>query len=286
MFFAMLLLFSKVYQIFTNTVAGLSLVILMFDFSDLGIQKQELYEMTENILSNSTIDAIAISCSSTTGLLDIFCTCFLAMVIILNVSGNSCVFMLVARSRMLRKLPSNVFLASLALADILIGIFILPIKVKQSVHNQLFCMSRETCWFYFLIDTFLSVCSITLLLVIAIDQFFAIRFPYKYQLFMNKRKMYTVLAGTWIYSFLWCILFSFNWGNPKETGLKYSKQESFCIENKKHYFVSVYLIIFFMPMMIIVVTYSYIYFIALRHIRVVAANEVNSGDSKKNYKRR
>ena len=137
MFFAMLLLFSKVYQIFTNTVAGLSLVILMFDFSDLGIQKQELYEMTENILSNSTIDTIAISCSSTTGLLDIFYTCFLAMVIILNVSGNSCVFMLVARSRMLRKLPSNVFLASLALADILIGIFILPIKVKQSVHNQL-----------------------------------------------------------------------------------------------------------------------------------------------------
>ena len=150
--------------------------------------------MTENILSNSTIDAIAISCTSTTGCLDIFYTCFLVMVIILNVSGNSCVFMLEARSRMLRKLLSNVFLASLALADILIGIFILPVKVKESVHNQLFCMSIETCWFYFLVDPFLSVCSITHLLVLAINRFFAIRFPYKYQLFMNKQKMYTILG--------------------------------------------------------------------------------------------
>ena len=39
-------------------------------------------------------------------------------------------------------------------------------------------------------------------------------------------------------------------------------------------------------MLIMAVTYSYIYFIALRHIRAVAANEVNSGDLKKNYKRR
>ena len=242
--------------------------------------------MIENIFSNSTINAIAISCTSVIGRLDIFYTCFLAMVIILNVSSNSCVFMLVARSRMLRKLPSNVFLASLALADILIGIFILPIKVKQSVHNQLFCMSIETYWFYFLVDTFLSVCSMTHLLVIAIDRFFAISFPYKYQLFMNKQKMYIILARTWRYSFVWCILLSFNWEKPKETGLKYSKQESLCIENSKYYFVSVYLIVFFMPMLIMAVTYSYIYFIALRHIRAVATNEVNSGDSKKNCKRR
>lgn len=132
------------------------------------------------------------------------------------VSGNSLIITAFAINRKLLHTRTNYFLVSLALADLLVGSFSIPMYVydifaylekrRSSLHN-----------IYYAIDIFTSFASIFALVLVAMERAFSVYFPHKHRLL--KRKVYFILIGcTWIIS-SWLASLRFFSGHKKDNNL-------------------------------------------------------------------
>ena len=212
-------------------------------------------------------------------------TGFLVVVILVNLFGNGLVCFVIGLSPALRSHTTNLFLFSLAMTDILLGLISLPIRIKQSLNNQLFCMPEWVCWFYYFTDTTISIASVTHLLVIAIDRFVAVQFTYIYETVLSKRRITIVIVLTWIYSLTWTCMNTFDWSNLGQRGVKYM-EESYCITENQLYFTTLYVVIFLIPILVMAVMYSFVYHTVVRHIRSISKCQVSQERQSKARKRR
>ena len=118
------------------------------------------------------------------------------------VTGNAVVLWLFFRNESLR-VVSNRFLASLSVADFLVGIVIDPIwitfgcliqpsNVTQAALNEFMEMLR----IHTTAATTLNLCCVS------VDRFIAIRFPFRYQDILTKKTCHSLIAVVWFTSLL------------------------------------------------------------------------------------
>ena len=118
------------------------------------------------------------------------------------VTGNAVVLWLFFRNESLRAV-SNRFLASLSVADFLVGIVIDPIwitfrcliqpsNVTQAALNEFMEMLR----IHTTAATTLNLCCVS------VDRFIAIRFPFRYQDILTKKTCHSLIAVVWFISLL------------------------------------------------------------------------------------
>ena len=118
------------------------------------------------------------------------------------VTGNAVVLWLFFRNESLRAV-SNRFLASLSVADFLVGIVIDPIwitfgcliqpsNVTQAALNEFMEMLR----IHTTAATTLNLCCVS------VDRFIAIRFPFRYQDILTKKTCHSLIAVVWFTSLL------------------------------------------------------------------------------------
>ena len=118
------------------------------------------------------------------------------------VTGNAVVLWLFFRNESLRKI-SNRFLASLSVADFLVGLVIDPIwitfrcliqpsNVTQAALNKF----MDMLWIHTTAATTLNLCCVS------VDRFIAIRFPFRYQDILTKKTCYILIAVVWFTSLL------------------------------------------------------------------------------------
>ena len=118
------------------------------------------------------------------------------------VTGNAVVLWLFFRNESLRAV-SNRFLASLSVADFLVGIVIDPIwitfgcliqpsNVTQAALNEFMEMLR----IHTTAATTLNLCCVS------VDRFIAIRFPFRYQDILTKKTCHSIIAVVWFISLL------------------------------------------------------------------------------------
>ena len=215
-------------------------------------------------------------CNESPDLINSVYSVFLLIIIFVNFVGNSLVCICIRCTVTLRSRPTYMFLFSLAVTDILTGLLSLPIRIKQSLHNQLFCMPISMCWFHFFSDTSLSVASIMHLLAITIDRHLFIQFPYDYESIMTRRRVYVSITVIWIYSLLWTCLNIFDWTFPNQPGVIYTENIPTCSTGNKMYFTILYVFIFLLPMLVMFTMYSIIYKTAVRHTRAMSISEIYS----------
>ena len=119
-----------------------------------------------------------------------------------SVTGNAVVLWLFFRNESLRAV-SNRFLASLSVADFLVGIAIDPIwitfgcliqpsNVTQAALNEFMEMLR----IHTTAATTLNLCCVS------VDRFIAIRFPFRYQDILTKKTCHSFIAVVWFISLL------------------------------------------------------------------------------------
>ena len=63
------------------------------------------------------------------------------------------------------------FILSLATSDLLVTLFIIPLKLKIVSHNLYFCHSIHLCRIYITVDNTLFVASITNLFALTVDRY-------------------------------------------------------------------------------------------------------------------
>lgn len=205
--------------------------------------------------------------------------CVLALLIIWTLLGNFTVCAAVYRYRHLRAKVTNVFIVSLALSDLLVAVLVMPWKAVAEVAGFWpfggFCKTWLAC------DIMCSTASILNLCVISVDRYWAISNPFRYERSMNRRVASVIIGVTWTVS----VVISFvpvqlNWhraeiGDPTgENPAQYGSSIDSCDSSlSRTYAISSSLISFYIPVAIMIVTYTRIYRIAQMQIRMISSLE-------------
>ena len=130
---------------------------------------------------------------------------------VLVIGGNTLVILAVAKSKKLRTV-TNLFIVSLAFADLFLGITILPFSTMLEV-LQVWVFGRIWCVMYLAIDVWLCTASILNLVAISLDRYIAINYPMRYPSLMSRRRAKCLIAGVWIFAFIVCLPPLLNWGS-------------------------------------------------------------------------
>ena len=177
--------------------------------------------------------------------------------------GNLAVILVIQYSQ-LRKQPGYVLVTSLAAADLGVSFFVTTFKVDMYVKNGNFCHQIELCVFIHLADTFFPIASITHLLVICLNRFYAVTRSYSYHIYATYGRQKLVVAAVWCYAILWTCLGMFSWDSSPSFYYRIMVYEEsrYCTGPNAYYHITLAIAIFIIPMIITTVLYSIILGIA------------------------
>lgn len=211
----------------------------------------------------------------------------LCALILWTLLGNALVCVTVLRFRHLRAKVTHVFIASLAVSDLLVAVLVMPWKAAAEVAG--FWPFGAFCDVWVAFDIMCSTASILNLCVISVDRYWAISSPFRYERKMTPKVAFIMISVAWTLS----ILISFipvqlNWHKAQVTsytelnGTYGELPPDNCDSSlNRTYAISSSLISFYIPVAIMLVTYTRIYRIAQKQIRRISALE-RAAESAKN----
>lgn len=114
-------------------------------------------------------------------------------------AGNSLVCASVAVERALQT-PTNYFIVSLAAADLLLALLVLPLFVYSEVQGGAWLLSPRLCDVLMAMDVMLCTASIFNLCAISVDRFVAVALPLHYNSQGGARRPLVLIGATWLLS--------------------------------------------------------------------------------------
>ncbi|VDK41983.1 unnamed protein product [Anisakis simplex] len=146
------------------------------------VVKQHVKTFTDNQHS-SALQAQFASQSSAfklcLGLQDVFVALFLVLLIFATIFGNILVVLSVFVYQRMRTF-TNILLTSLATADLLVGLVVMPLSLLDLLHSHNWPLGRIWCGAWATTDVLLCTASILNLCIISLDRYMAITSPLKY----------------------------------------------------------------------------------------------------------
>ncbi|XP_050534198.1 octopamine receptor-like isoform X2 [Daktulosphaira vitifoliae] len=192
---------------------------------------------------------------------------FFCVVILTTVIGNTLIIFAVFTTRRLRTV-TNCFVTSLAVADWLVGTFVMPIAVVYHFMGK-WELGRLICDIWVSLDVCLCTASILSLCAISIDRYFAITKPLRYtKKRRSKRLASLMILVVWVVSLVITCAPLFGWYDENR-----HKNKKCGYNQNKGYVVFSAMGSFFVPLVVVV----YVYFkiscvIAQRHQNLEALN--------------
>ncbi|XP_053441925.1 alpha-2A adrenergic receptor [Nycticebus coucang] len=192
--------------------------------------------------------------------------CLASLLMLFTVFGNVLVIIAVFTSRAL-KAPQNLFLVSLASADILVATLVIPFSLANEVMGYWY-FGKAWCEIYLALDVLFCTSSIVHLCAISLDRYWSITQAIEYNLKRTPRRIKAIIVTVWVISAVISFppLISLE---KKGSGGGQQPAEPLCeINNQKWYVISSCIGSFFAPCLIMILVYVRIYQIAKRRTRV------------------
>lgn len=195
---------------------------------------------------------------------------FFAAGIICTVLGNILVVLSIAYFKQLQS-PTNSFVMSLAVADCLVGLVVMPYSMVRTVEGcwyfgGLFCKLHSS------LDVMLCTASIFHLSCIAYDRYYAVCNPLVYSIKMSQRRMFLLIVVCWAVPML--ISFGPIMLGLHMAGVDISLPEDVCVFLvNRIYAVMASMVAFYLPMAIMLVAYWKIYKAAKRQAMQISVME-------------
>ncbi|KAK2864049.1 hypothetical protein Q7C36_003203 [Tachysurus vachellii] len=180
---------------------------------------------------------------------------FLLLIAILSIVGNLLVlFMAYKRSSQMK--PTELLSVNLAVTDLGAAVSMYPLSVASS-WNHSWLGGDATCIYYGWMGFFFGVASVATLTIMAIVRFSASRTLQSQSEKINKRTVQMLLAGTWLYAFLWAIFPLIGWGmyGPEPFGLSCTLAWAEMKEHSPSFVISMFTMNLAIPAIIIVCCY-------------------------------
>ncbi|OWF47241.1 D(2) dopamine receptor-like [Mizuhopecten yessoensis] len=187
-------------------------------------------------------------------------TLFLLTFPFFTVFGNVLVVMSVYRERSLRT-ATNYFICSLAVADIMVAVMVMPLAVYMEV-VQMWLLSAPLCDAWVASDVMACTASILNLTAISVDRFIAVTQPIKYAKHKNSKRVFVTLALCWIISVAIAA--------PIALGVNYSdlRKPGYCAFFNSDFLICSSMGSFYIPSLIMIFLYWRIY--RVLHLRTRA----------------
>lgn len=116
-----------------------------------------------------------------------------------TVFGNLLVICAVVREKTLHS-STNYFVASLAVADCLVGLVVMPFSAMYEVLEHTWFFGTDWCDIWRSLDVLFSTASILNLCVISLDRYWAITNPFTYPTRMSRRRAMGWIMAVWVCS--------------------------------------------------------------------------------------
>ncbi|EEB17202.1 class A rhodopsin-like G-protein coupled receptor GPRoar3, putative [Pediculus humanus corporis] len=136
---------------------------------------------------------------------DAFSLLVLAILLLINVMvvvGNCLVIAAVYISSKLRTV-TNLFIVSLAVADLMVGVAVLPFSATWEVF-KVWIFGDLWCSIWLAVDVWMCTASILNLCAISLDRYVAVTRPVNYPSIMSSSRAKILIAGVWVLSFVIC----------------------------------------------------------------------------------
>ena len=195
--------------------------------------------------------------------------CLWVVLFIITTMSNVTVIIAIKKTSYLRENIGNFFILSLAMADFCVGIFIIPIKMIFAFNNSNF-YSAILCRFYITTDSTIFSISVITLILVSLDRYMAVAFPYKYRKWLTMRRCKFVIGGIWMNGLIWGLLSNVNWHDVERTSIIINTDHKCVINNNAAYVTTVYVFMFYIPAVVMAVVYIRVLRIARFHARSIS----------------
>ena len=192
----------------------------------------------------------------------------------LTVIGNGLVLLAIYKNRRLQTV-TNCFIASLALADFLVGIIVAPLAALSYLglpHNFYGCVFTNS-----IVIVFTQV-SIFNLVAVACERFVAIKNPFAYQELLTMKRAVLINICVWILGMFIGLIPLFGWNLQSEVTDQWRCNFVTVIDmNYVVYFHFFGCIV--VPLILITAIYSYIFYAVRKQLLQIAALEITEASS-------
>lgn len=185
-----------------------------------------------------------------------------ATIMLVIVAGNTLVIVAIAVDRNLKGLQ-NWFIASLAVSDLFVGSFIMPLSLANELMGY-WAFGDVLCQLWLSTDVLLCTASILNLVLISLDRYWSITRAVAYVRARTKRRAVVLIATVWLVSMVICLPPLFGWKSPQPTKFGYP----LCVLSEEPGYV-LYSTVgsFYLPLVVMILVYFKIYLAARRHAR-------------------
>ncbi|XP_008301276.1 5-hydroxytryptamine receptor 4 [Stegastes partitus] len=205
-------------------------------------------------------------------------TIFLSIIIIMTVFGNLLVMVALCKDRHLRKKKTNYFIVSLAFADLLVALVVMPFAAIELTtgrwrYGEIFCLVRTS------LDVLLTTASILHLCCIALDRYYAICCqPLVYRHKMTPLRVAVMLSGCWLIpTFISFLPIMQSWNAigiediiEERRALTGGSNDTSCVFLvNRPYALICSAVAFYVPLALMVLAYQRIYVTAMTHVRQI-----------------
>ncbi|XP_056289216.1 5-hydroxytryptamine receptor 4 isoform X2 [Pseudoliparis swirei] len=205
-------------------------------------------------------------------------TIFLSIIIVMTVFGNLLVMVALCKDRHLRKKKTNYFIVSLAFADLLVALLVMPFAAIELTtgewrYGEIFCLVRTS------LDVLLTTASILHLCCIALDRYYAICCqPLVYRNKMTPVRVAVMLSGCWLIPiFISFLPIMQSWNAigiediiEERNALAGGSNDTSCVFLvNRPYALICSTVAFYVPLALMVLAYQRIYVTAMTHVRQI-----------------
>lgn len=185
---------------------------------------------------------------------------FLGLMIILTISGNLLVIVAVVPSPTLRS-PTHSLIVNLAVADLLLGITVLPLSATRELYAGAWLLGPSLCSIWTSLDVLCCTASILSLCGISVDRYIGVSRPLAYSRILTKRRARILIAVIWTLALAISMAPPLGW--KEEVSVT---DDNDCQVNKElGYVIFSACGSFYIPALVIIVLYFLVYRAAIRH---------------------